>query len=327
MNRNRRRWLRDSFAVMACAAAGTLQAQPAWPARPIRIIVPFPPGGAVDYYARIVQGPVGEMLGQPIVIESRPGASGMIGADLVAKAAPDGYTLLLGNIASLAINAGIYDKMTYDPVKDFTPILHVNDVNYVLVVNAAAVPVKTTAELIAYGKAHPGTLSYGSAGSGSLPQLAMELFKQRTGNDFVHVPYKGGGPMVTDIIGGQTQLPLADQANLMPHVATGKLRALAVASPRRSTVYPDLPTIGETLPGFQATAWQALVGPAGLPADIVKRINDAFNRAMADPAVRKRMVEGGLDPVGGTPEALGAFIRSEKTKWTDVARAVGVKAE
>jgi tripartite-type tricarboxylate transporter receptor subunit TctC len=311
----------------------TLAALAAWPARaqvfpskPIRIVVPFPPGGAVDFYARIVQQPVGEILGQPLVIESRPGASGMIGADLVAKAPPDGYTLLLGNIAALAINAGIYERMTYDPVKDFTPIVHADDVNYVLVVHTS-VPVKTTAELIAYGREHPRALSYGSAGSGSLPHLAMELFKQRTGADFVHVPYKGGGPMVTDIIGGQTQLTIADQANLMPHVASGRLRALAVASPKRSSVYPDLPTIAETLPGFEAVAWQALVGPAGMPTDVVKRINEAFNKAMADPAVRKRMLEGGLDPGGGTPEAVGAFIRSEKAKWTEVARSVGARAE
>ena len=326
MNPSRRTWMKAAGASALAQAFAKGSFAQAWPAKPIRVIVPFPPGGAVDYYARIVQGPVGELLGQPIVIDSKPGASGMIGADLVAKSPPDGYTLLLGNIASLAINAGIYEKMTYDPVKDFTPIVHVDDVNYVLVVHAS-VPVQTTAELIAYGKAHPGALSYGSAGSGSLPQLAMELFKRRTGTDFVHVPYKGGGPMVTDIIGGQTQLTIADQANLMPHVASGKLRALAVASPKRSTVYPELPTIAETLPGFEATAWQALVGPAGLPPEVVRRLNEAFNKAMADPAVRKRMIEGGLDPVGGTPATLGAFIRSEKTKWSDVARSVGARAE
>ena len=319
---DRRRFLL-ALAALGAAPAG---AQPAFPSRPIRLIVPFPPGGAVDFYARIVQPLVGDLLGQPIVVETRPGASGMIGADLVAKAPPDGYTLLLGNIAALAINAGIYERMTYDPVKDFTPIVHADDVNYVLVVHAS-VPVKTTAELIAYARERPRALSYGSAGSGSLPHLAMELFKQRTGTDFVHVPYKGGGPMVTDIIGGQTQVTIADQANLMPHVASGRLRALAVASPKRSSVYPDLPTIAETLPGFEAVAWQALVGPAGMPADVVKRINDAFNQAMSDPGVRKRMLDGGLDPGGGTPEAIAAFIRSEKTKWAEVARSVGARAE
>jgi len=323
---SRRTLLKAAGAAALAAACPRVALAQGWPTRPVRLIVPFPPGGAVDYYARIVQAPVGELLGQPIVIESRPGASGMIGAELVARSPPDGYTLLLGNIAALAINAGIYEKMTYDPIRDFTPIVHANDVNYVLVVHAS-VPVRSTAELIAYGKANPRALSYGSAGSGSLPHLAMELFKQRTGTEFVHVPYKGGGPMVTDIIGGQTQLTIADQANLMPHVASGRLRALAVASPKRSTVYPDLPTIAETLPGFEAVAWQALVGPAGVPPDVVKRINDAFNRTMSDPAVRKRMTEGGLDPGGGAPEAVGAFIRSEKAKWTEVARSVGARAE
>jgi tripartite-type tricarboxylate transporter receptor subunit TctC len=318
---DRRRFVGSLLAL----AAMPVHAQ-SFPSRPIRVVVPFPPGGAVDFYARIVQQPVGEILGQPLVIESKPGASGMIGADLVAKSPPDGYTLLLGNIAALAINPGIYEKMTYDPIRDFTPIVHANDVNYVLVVHAS-LPVRTTAELIAHGKEHPRAISYGSAGSGSLPHLAMELFKQRTGNDFVHVPYKGGGPMVTDIIGGQTQVTIADQANLMPHVASGRLRALAVASPRRSSVYPDLPTIAETLPGFEAVAWQALVGPAGMQADVVKRINDAFNKAMTDPPARRRMIEGGLDPGGGTPEALGAFMRSEKAKWGEVARSVGARAE
>jgi tripartite-type tricarboxylate transporter receptor subunit TctC len=209
----------------------------------------------------VVQQPLSEMLGQPIVIENKSGASGMVGAEAVAKAAPDGYTLLLGNIASLAINVGIYQKMPYDPLKDFTPIIRTVDVNYVLVVHPS-LPVKTVPELIAYAKANPGRLSYGSAGSGSLPHLGTELFKAQTGTDMVHVPYKGGGPMVTDLLGGNVQLVIADQANLMPHVTSGKLRALAVATPKRSPNAPDLPTIAETaIPGFEATAWQGLVGP------------------------------------------------------------------
>jgi tripartite-type tricarboxylate transporter receptor subunit TctC len=325
MNPRRRRVAALALAA-ASLAAWPLAAVAAYPDKPIRIVVPFPPGGAVDYYARIIQAPLGEALGQTIVIDNRAGASGMIGADLVAKAAPDGYTLLLGNIAALAINASLYANMTYDPVKDFTPVIHADDINYVLVVNAR-LPVKTTAELVAWDKAHPGTLSYGSAGSGSLPQLAVELFKRATGTDFVHVPYKGGGPMVTDILAGQTQLTIADQANLMPHVAAGQLRALAVASPRRSPSYPDLPTIAETIPGFEAIAWNGIVGPRGLPHDIVVKLNAAFNKVMTDPAVRKRMLEGGLDPVGGTPEAFGAFIVSEKAKWGKVVRDVGAKVD
>jgi tripartite-type tricarboxylate transporter receptor subunit TctC len=314
------------IAALACMAAAQAFAQP-YSSKPIRLVVPFPPGGAVDFYARVVQGPLSEALGQQLVIDNRAGASGMIGADIVAKSAPDGYTLLLGNIASLATNVGIYSKMSYDPVKDFTPIMHTVDVNYVLVVHPS-VPVHTVAELIAYAKANPGKLSYGSAGSGSLPHLAGELFKSLTGTDMIHVPYKGGGPMVTDLVGGTVQLVIADQANLMPFVKSGKLRALAVASPQRSTLYPELPTIAEAgVPGFQAVAWNGLVGPAGLPPDIVKRVHDAFAKVMAMPDVRQRLIAGGLDPVGDTPDAFGRFMRSEITKWSKISRDVGAHVD
>ena len=317
---------RMTVAVLALAVTAHAFGQ-TYPTKPIRLVVPFPPGGAVDFYARVVQQPLSEMLGQPVVIENKSGASGMVGAEAVAKAAPDGYTLLLGNIASLAINVGIYAKMPYDPLKDFTPIIRTVDVNYVLVVHPS-LPVKTVPELIAYAKANPGKLSYGSAGSGSLPHLGTELFKAQTGTDMVHVPYKGGGPMVTDLLGGNVQLVIADQANLMPHVATGKLRALAVATPKRSPNAPDLPTIAETgLVGYDATAWQGLVGPAGMPPDVVKRLNDAFNQVMAMPAIREKLTGGGLDPVGGTPEQFGRFIGTEIGKWSKIAKDVGAKAE
>jgi tripartite-type tricarboxylate transporter receptor subunit TctC len=320
------KWIRALAALVTTLAAACAFAQ-AYPTKPIRVIVPFPPGGAVDFYARVVQPPLSELLGQQIVIENKVGASGMVGAEAVAKSAPDGYTLLLGNIASLAINVGIYPKMAYDPLKDFTPVIRTVDVNYVLVVHPS-LPVKTVAELVAYAKANPGKLSYGSAGSGSLPHLGTELFKAQTGTDMVHIPYKGGGPMVTDLLGGNVQLVIADQANLMPHVQSGKLRALAVATPRRSPNAPDLPTIAESgLAGFDATAWQGLVGPAGLPPDVVKRLNDAFNQVMAMPAVREKLVGGGLEPVGGTPEQFRAFIASEIAKWTKISKDVGAKAE
>jgi tripartite-type tricarboxylate transporter receptor subunit TctC len=317
---------RLAAAAFALTVAAHAFGQP-YPNRAIRVVVPFPPGGAVDFYARVVQQPLSELLGQPVVIDNKAGASGMVGAEAVAKSAPDGYTLLLGNIASLAINVGIYAKMPYDPLKDFTPIIRTVDVNYVLVVHPS-LPVKTVSELIAYAKANPGKLSYGSAGSGSLPHLGTELFKAQTGTDIVHIPYKGGGPMVTDLLGGSVQLVIADQANLMPHVATGKLRAIAVATPKRSGNAPELPTIAESgLPGFDATAWQGLVGPAGMPPDVVNRLNDAFNKVMAMPAVREKLIGGGLEPVGGTPEQFGRFIGSEIGKWTKIAKDVGAKAE
>ena len=288
--------------------------------------MPFPPGGAVDFYARVVQQPLSDALGQPVVIENKAGASGMVGIDLVAKAAPDGYTLGLGNIASLAINVGIYEKMPYDPARDLTPITHTIDVNYALVVHPS-IAARTVPELVAYAKANPGKIAYGSAGSGSLPHLATELFKSITGTDIVHVPYKGGGPMVTDLLGGTVQMVIADQANLMPHVKSGKLRAIAVASPKRSPNVPELPTIGESLPGFQAVAWNGLVGPPGLAPDIVAKLNAAVVKVMALPDVRDKLAGGGLDVVGDAPDEFARFIRAEIAKWSAIAKQVGAKAD
>ncbi|MEO5701910.1 MAG: tripartite tricarboxylate transporter substrate binding protein [Casimicrobiaceae bacterium] len=311
-------------AAMLCSVAAAAQT---WPTRPVRVVVPFPPGGAVDFYARVVQQPLSEALGQTVIIDNKVGASGMIGAENVAKSPPDGYSLLLGNIATLAINPGIYAKMPYDVAKDFTPIMHTVDVHYVLVVHPS-VPVNSVAELIAYAKANPGKLAYGSAGSGSLPHLATELFKSATGTELLHVPYKGGGPMVTDLLGGSVQVVIGDQANLMPHVKSGKLRALAVASPRRSTIYPELPTIAEAgVPGFQAVAWNGLVGPAGLPPEIVKRVHDAFAKTMAMPEIRDKLRAGGLEPVGDSPDEFNRFMRAEGAKWSKIAKDVGARAE
>ena len=312
--------------VAACLAPLLADAQP-YPSRPIRLVVAFPPGGAVDAYARIVQARLGEALGQGIVIENRAGAGGMIGAELVAKATPDGYTLLLGNIASLAMNVGVYSKMPYDPAKDFAPVLRTVDVNYALVVNPA-VPANTVAELIAHAKGNPGKLSYGSAGAGSAPHLATELLKQRAGIDMVHVPYKGGGPMVTDLVGGQIQLAIGDQANLMPQVKAGKLRVLAVGSARRSPNHPEVPTIAEAgFPGYEAGAWQGLVAPAGTPPDVVRRLNEALARVMNMPEVKERLIGAGLEPVGGSPEDFARHIRAEIAKWTRIAKDVGARAD
>lgn len=318
--------IRTFVAAMAFTVAAMAFAQP-YPSKSIRVVVPFPPGGAVDFFARVVQGPLSENLGVPVIIDNKAGASGMIGAEFVARAPPDGYTLLIGNIASLAINVGVYPKMSYDPVIDLTPIVRTVDVDYVLVVHPS-LAAKTVSELITGAKANPGKLAYGSAGSGSLPHLATELVKAQAGIDLIHIPYKGGGPMVTDLLGGSVQVVIGDQANLMPHVATGKLRALAVAGPLRSPNAPDLPTMAESgLPGFDATAWQGVVGPAGMSPDVVRRLNDAFNKVMALPDVRAKLVGGGLDPVGGTPEAFGGFIRTEIAKWSKIARDVGARAE
>jgi tripartite-type tricarboxylate transporter receptor subunit TctC len=313
-------------ALLGLCAASTAFAQ-AFPSKPVRLIVPFPPGGAVEFYARTVQSRLAETLGQPVLIENRAGAGGMIGTDLVAKSPPDGYTLVVGNIAALAMNVGLYAKMPYDPVKDLTPIMRTVAVDYAMVVHPS-VPAGTVGELVAYAKANPGKLSYGSAGAGSAPHLSMELFKQRAGIDLVHIPFKGGGPMVTDLLGGQIQVVIADQANLMPHVKAGRLRALAVGTLVRSAVYPEIPTIAESgYPGFEARAWQGIAGPAGMPPDVVKQLQAAIAKVMAIPDVRARLVEGGLDPIVSSPEEFGEFIRTEIAKWSKVAKDVGARVD
>ena len=317
--------MKTFLALLLCAAFSAFAQS--YPSKPVRLIVPFPPGGAVDYYARAVQARLAETLGQPILIENRAGAGGMVGADLVAKAAADGHTLLVGNIAALAMNVGVYPKMPYDPVKDFAPIIRTVAVNYVMAVHPS-VPARSVAEFIAYAKANPGKLSYGSAGSGSAPHLATELFKQRTGIDVLHVPFKGGGPMVTDLLGGQIHMVIADQANLMPHVKAGRLRALGVGTLARSAAHPELPTIAEAgLPGFEARAWQGIVGPAGLSSDTVNLLNAALTKVMALPDVHQRLLDGGLDPIPGTAREFGDFIRAEIAKWSKVAKDVGARVE
>ncbi len=319
--------LRTVLAGFALVLATSAAAQP-WPAKPVRLVVPFPPGGAVDVYARTVQPALAEALGQPVVIENKAGAGGMIGAELVARSAPDGYTLLVGNVATLAMNVGIYRKMAYDPVKDFTPLVQTVRVNYALVVHPS-VPARNVAELVAWARANPGKLSYGSSGSGSAQHMAAELFKAQTGTDITHVPYKGTGALVGDLVAGHVSMAIADQASMMPQAKAGKLRALAVGGATRDPEHPDIPTIAEAgkLPGFEAVAWQGMAGPAGLPADVVKRLNEAFNKVQAQPDVRDKLAKAGLTPVGGTPEAFGRYIRDEIAKWTKVARDIGATVD
>lgn len=314
--------------VASLAFAATTALAQTYPTKPVKLIVPFPPGGAVDVYARTVQPALAENLGQTIVIENKTGASGMIGADSVAKAAPDGYTVLVGNVATLAMNVGIYKKMTYSPVTDLAPVMQTVMVNYVLVVHPA-VPAKDVAELVAYAKANPGRLSYGSSGSGSAQHMAAELFKAQTGADITHVPYKGTGALVGDLIAGHVSMAIADQASMMPQVKAGKLRALAVGGLKRSPDYPDIPTIAEAgkLPGFEAVAWQGIAVPAATPPAIVKRLNEAFMKAHEAPGMKEKLVAAGLTPVGGTPEEFGRYIRSEIAKWSKVAKDIGATVD
>ncbi len=318
------RWLHALLAAVLAAAIVPPSAAQEYPSRPVRLVVPFPAGGPVDAYARAVQGALAADLGQPVLVENRGGASGTIGAELVARAPPDGHTLLVGNATTLAMNPGLRARMSYDPVADFTPVIRTVMVNYVLVVSPG-VPVRSVGELIAYARAKPGALSYGSAGSGSAQHLAAELFQAQTGTTMAHVAYKGAGALASDLVAGHVHVAFADQATMMPQVKAGKLRALAVGGALRSPAYPDLPTVAEAanLPGYEAAAWQGIVGPAGMPSAIVKRLNEAFRHVQDDPQVRRRLTAAGLTPVGGSPDEFGRYIRSELVKWTQVARDIG----
>ncbi|MCD0503783.1 Bug family tripartite tricarboxylate transporter substrate binding protein [Bordetella petrii] len=325
----RRRFLRNSaLAAIAYSVAGRAGAQAEYPTQPVRLIVPFSPGGAVDIYSRIISPELSKRLGQTVVVENRPGASGNIGAELVKRAAPDGHTLLVGNIAIMGINPVVYKNNPIDPLKDLTPITKTVNVNYVLVLNPQ-VPARSAAELIAYAKANPGKLTYGSSGTGSMQQMAAELFQARTGIKLLHVPYKGTGALVGDLVAGHVDMIFADEGSMMQQVNAGKLVALGVCGLARRPQYPDLPTIAEAanLPGFEAVAWQGLAGPANLPAPIVEKLNTAFNAIQADPQIKARLAEAGLSTDAGTPQAFAQYIGAELEKWRKVATDIGISVE
>lgn len=296
-------------------------------ASPLRLVVPFPPGGSVDIVARILQPRLQEVFGHPVVIENRGGAGGMIGTEAVARSAPDGATLVAGNIATHAINSAVYERMPYDPVADFAPVTLVAHVEFMLAVHPD-VPVRNVAELVAFARANPARLSYASAGSGSLPHLLTEMLKRAAGGIAIeHVPFRGGGQLLLDLTAGHVQVAIADVAGLAPHVRAGRLRGLAVAGARRSNVMPDLPTIAETLPGVEGTAWHGIFAPARTPPDTIARLNRALVATLRDPGVQDRMRNAGTEPVGSTPDELAAFQRGEIAKWAEIARAVGARAE
>lgn len=294
--------------------------------RPVRIVVPFPPGGSVDIVSRIVQPRLAERLGRPVVIENRTGASGMIGTDAVAKSAPDGSTLVWGNIATHGINVSIYDRMAYDPLADFTPVTLAAAISFMLVVHPS-VTATNMAELVALAKSRPGQLSYGSSGSGSLAHLLPEMLKRATGIDLVHVPFRGGGQMLVDLLAGNIQLAFADFPSLLPNVRSGRLRALAAAGARRSPLMPELPAVNETVPGVEGTAWHGVFAPARTPPDVVDRLNSALVAVLREPEISQRLLSSGAEPIASTPEELAAFQRVEIAKWREIARAVGAKAE
>jgi tripartite-type tricarboxylate transporter receptor subunit TctC len=318
---------RRAFLAAALALfAGGASAQ-AWPSKPIRIVVPFTPGGSTDILGRAIGQKLAESLGQQVIVENRPGAGGSIGAEAVARAAPDGYTLLMGHIGTLAVNPSLYPKLGYDVLRDFAPVAWVARVTNVLVVHPS-VPARSVPELVKLAREQPGRLRYGSGGNGSAAHLAVEYFKLRTQTDIVHVPYKGTGPAVTDLLGGQIELMMSGAPALMPHVRAGKLRALAISSVQRIDLVADLPTIAESgVAGFEAIQWYGLVAPAGTPAPIVARLNAEVNRALATPELKGRLVAEGAEAAPATPREFGAFIAAEIERWRPVIQQAGLKPE
>ena len=298
-----------------------------WPTRPIRFIVPFAPGGGGDVVGRIIGQRMSDQLGKPLVIDNRAGGGGTLGCELAAKAAPDGYTLLLGNVGPIAVGPALYPKLAYDPVRDFAPVTMIASFPNLLVANPG-LPFKTVPELVAYAKSRPGALNFASAGAGTSTHLAGELFKSVAGIDVVHVPYKGGAAAMTDIIAGQVAYYFGTMPSSMPLAKAGKLRALAVTSLTRSPAAPEVPTIAESgYPKFETAAWYGLMFPAGTPREIIAKMNSAMLVVLALPDIRERLVHEGSEPMGSTPTQFGAYIKAEIAKWSAVVKAANLKAD
>jgi tripartite-type tricarboxylate transporter receptor subunit TctC len=315
-----------AFAFAFADGAPTASAQ-AYPNRAIRMVVPFAPGGSNDIIGRIMADRLTEALGQTVVIENKPGAGGALGTDQVAKSAPDGYTLMIGATSTMAANPSLYTRMNLDPPKDLTPITQIATGPFVLAV-PSSLPVKTVGELIALAKQKPGEINFGSSGVGSSLQLTAELFKSMAGINIVHVPYRGLGPALTDLVAGRIQLIFSDMAGLLPFVQSGQLRALGVTSARRSADLPDLPTLAESgVPGYDATSWYGILGPAGLPPAIVARLNAELKKIVLSPAMTEKFKTLGIEAVTGTPQEFATYIRSEMEKWRAVVRAADIKVD
>jgi tripartite-type tricarboxylate transporter receptor subunit TctC len=326
MNMNRRRFAALAT-LMGVGALGRAGAQAVgYPNRPLKIVVPFATGGIADSFARAIGAKLGEAWGQTVLIENRTGAGGNIGADLVAKSPPDGYTMVMGNIGTHAINPFLLKSMPYDPLKDFAPIAHVLDADGLLVVHPS-VPAKDLKELIAYAKSQPGKLSYASGGMGTTSHLAGEIFKSMAGVDIVHVPYKGNAPAITDVIGGQAQMIFATMPTVLPHAKSGRLRTIATLGSARNRSTPDIPAAIESLPGYEVSNWIGLFAPAGTPAEIVGRINAEVQKIMRSPEIEKRLENEGAKFVPTTPQTFAAFQRAENERWGKAIRAAGIKPE
>jgi tripartite-type tricarboxylate transporter receptor subunit TctC len=327
---HRARVKRIVLALLALCAFGSTApvqsfAQSSWPTQPLHFIVPFPPGGVTDVMARVVAQRLAEELGQSVVVENRAGASGIVGAEAGAKAAPDGYTITMGNISTLAINSATFVKLPYDPQKSFAPVSMVA-IQPLLVAVHPSVPAKTMQELVALAKAKPGDLAYGTAGSSI--HLAVEQFSTVAGIKMNHIPYKGSAPAINDLVGGQIQVLFDPFSTLYPQVAAGKVRALAVTTVKRSSVALDLPTLAEAgYPGFDVSSWQGIVVPAGTPQPIIDKLHATLVKILAEPGVKAQFAQQGAEPAASTPREFGSYIAAEITRWKKVAEDAGVKPE
>ena len=328
---------RRTLALLLSVAIGPLGlatafANDAYPTKPIRLVVPFPAGGTTDIMARAVSAELSKLPGWNVVVDNKPGAGGNIGSDIVAQAAPDGYTLLMGTVGTHGINQSLYAKLPFDPIKDFAPITLVAAVPNVLVVNPAFAQqnkINSVNDLIAYARANPGKLNMASSGNGTSIHLAGELFKTQTKTFMVHFPYRGSGPALTDMAGGTMQVMFDNLPSSMQLIKTGKLKALAVTSAKPSPALPGVPTVAQAanLPNFEASSWFGLLAPAGTPPDIIHRIQQEVATSLSTPAVRERLMAQGADPSGNTPEQFAALIRSETTKWAKVVKDSGAKVD
>jgi len=318
------RMLRAALVAFGLSAAALAAAQDTYPSKPVRFVVPYPPGGASDVIARLLAEKLTQSYGQSFIIENRPGANGIIALEAVAKAEPDGYTILMGNVGPNAINAGLYPKLPFDPLKSFAPVTLVSSVPIVLLVGPA-LPVKTTQELIAYARQHPGAVQFGSGGPGSATHLTAELFKKVAGIDIAHVPYKGDVPAMTDVQGGHVGMTFATSVAAAPFISGGKLRVLGTASKTRPKSLAQYPTIIEQgVQGFESTSWGGVLAPAGTPAPVVASLNRHIVDALRQPDVRARLAELGADVATSTPEEFSAYLASEIDKWSAVIKSAGV---
>ena len=319
--------IRPAFIAFALACSLPLAAQEGYPAKPIKLIVPFPPAGGTDTLSRAIAQAMTSDTKWTFVVENRPGAGGNIGLDAAAKSPPDGYTIAMGQTANLAVNPSLYSSMPFDPLKDFAPVALLSSQPLIVVVSAAS-PYKTLADLVDAAKKSPGKVNMASAGNGTIGHIAGEIFQRRAGVKMTHVPYKGAGPAVTDLMGGSVDTIFGNSQSVGGLVTGGRLRPLVVTSPKRLAAFPNVPTVAESgYPGFEAATWSGLVAPAGTPPTIVDKLNAAANKALASNEMKAKLAEDGSTPLGGTPQQFGEYIKSEHAKWGGAVRDAGIKLD